>query len=129
MMTDPIADMLARIRNAGQAVHASVKVPHSRVKEQIARIMADEGFIADYRVDGELKRNITITLKYIERKPVIEHMERVSRPGLRKYSGAEKLHPVQAGLGIAIVSTSRGLLVDREARKARVGGEVICRIW
>lgn len=129
MLTDPISDMLTRIRNAGHAVHSTVKVPHSRVKEQIARIMTDEGFIAGYTVEGEVKKNIIVTLKYIDREPVIEHMERVSRPGRRNYSGADKLAPVQAGLGIAIISTSRGLLVDREARKSRVGGEVLCRIW
>ncbi|MBI5451811.1 MAG: 30S ribosomal protein S8 [Gammaproteobacteria bacterium] len=126
-MTDPIADMLTRIRN-GQAVRkASVDMPSSRMKESIAKVLKDEGYIADYAVakDGS-KASLEITLKYHAGRPVIEDIKRSSTPGLRVYKGKDELPKVMGGYGIAIVSTSKGVMTDRAARAAGEGGEVIC---
>ena len=125
-MSDPIADMLTRIRNGQQAGKVSVQLPASKKKLAIAKVLLDEGYIADVttsEVDG--KPTMEITLKYFQGKPVIELIQRVSRPGLRIYKGKEELPKVRGGLGIAIVSTSKGLMTDREARKQGHGGEVI----
>ena len=129
-MTDPIADMLTRIRNANQNRAASVEVPVSNVKLEIARILKDEGFIEDYAVTGEgAQKTMTLTLKYKNKERVITGLKRISKPGLRVYSKAEELPTVLNGLGIAIISTSQGVMTDKEARVAGVGGEVLAYIW
>lgn len=130
-MTDPIADMLTRIRNACMVAHETVDIPASKLKVELAKLMKEEGFIADYVVREEGKfKVITITLKYdSHRKPVITKLERISKPGLRHYSKAKNLQKVLGGLGVAVVSTPKGLLTDRKARKENVGGEVLCYIY
>lgn len=127
-MTDPIADMLTRIRNGQKAKKVSVSMPASKLKLSVARVLANEGYLTDVSEDdgGEVKRTMTITLKYHEGEPVIERIERASRPGLRFYAGSGDLPKVQGGLGVAIVSTSRGVMTDREARAQGHGGEVLC---
>ena len=129
-MTDPIADMLTRIRNALTAKHDTVEVPGSNIKRAIANILLDEGYIkgAEF-VDDGLSGKIVIDLKYIEGKPVISGLKRVSKPGLRNYSGAAKMPKVLGGLGTAIVSTSKGIMTDKQAKAANVGGEVLCFVW
>ena len=130
-MTDPIADMLTRIRNALTAKHETVEVPGSNMKRAIADILLKEGYVKDVKyVDDNLSGKIVITLKYSEgNKSVISGLKRVSKPGLRHYSGAEKMPKVLGGLGTAIVSTSKGLMTDKQAKAANVGGEVLCFIW
>jgi small subunit ribosomal protein S8 len=126
-MTDPIADMLTRIRNAQLAEKATVQMPPSKVKVAIAKVLKDEGYIEGFAVVGEETRpQLEIALKYYAGRPVIEKIERVSKPGLRIYKGKDDIPRVMNGLGIAIVSTSRGLMTDRKARATGVGGEVIC---
>jgi small subunit ribosomal protein S8 len=126
-MTDPIADMLTRIRNAQQAEKLSVAMPASRVKAAIAQVLKDEGYVDDFAVrELEGKPTLEISLKYYAGKPVIEKIERVSRPGLRIYRPKDGLPKVMNGLGVAIVSTSRGVMTDRKARGLGVGGEVLC---
>ena len=130
MMTiDPIADMLTRIRNGVQAHHETVDIPASKEKIEIAKILKNEGFIADYEVSGDLKKTITITLKYAKNQKVISGIKRVSKPGLRIYAQADKLPRVLNGLGIAIISTSHGLLTDKECKAKHVGGEVVAYVW
>jgi small subunit ribosomal protein S8 len=131
MMTDPIADMLIRIKNALMARHKTVVVPGSKLKLEIVRILKEEGYIEDYRVIEEKPQiKIEIVLKYDEKKrPVIAGIKRVSKPGRRIYRGYKELPKVLNGLGMAIISTSQGIMTDHEARKRRVGGEVICEIW
>lgn len=131
MMTDPIADMLTRIRNALSARKKVISLPASRMKLEIVRILKEEGYIEDYRyIDEKPQAKIEIVLKYDEQKrPVISGLRRVSKPGRRIYLGYQKLPRVMDGLGIAIVSTSQGIMTDHEARKRKVGGEVICEIW
>ena len=126
-MHDPIADFLTRIRNGQQARKKQVVSPSSKVKEAIAAVLKDEGYVADYSVaaDGN-KKNITLTLKYFEGKPVIERLERVSKPALRVYKGKDELPKVLGGLGVAIVSTPSGVISDRKARATGQGGEVLC---
>ena len=130
-MTDPIADMLTRIRNASTVSHETVDIPASKLKVELARVLKEEGFIADYAVKEEGKfKVITITLKYdMNRKPVITKLERIFKPGLRHYSKAKKLQKVLGGLGVAIISTPKGLLTDRKARKENVGGEILCYVY
>jgi small subunit ribosomal protein S8 len=128
-MTDPIADMLTRIRNAQQANKVDVKMPSSKVKVSIAEVLKEEGYITAYNVTDEAgKPQLTITLKYFEGKPVIESISRVSRPGLRVYRSATQLPKVIGGLGVAIVSTSKGVMADRKARALGQGGEVLCAV-
>lgn len=130
MVTDPIADMLTRIRNAVQAHHETVDIPASKEKVEIAKILKNEGFITDYEVNGDLKKTITITLKYTKgNQKVISGVKRISKPGLRIYAQADKLPRVLNGLGIAIISTSHGLLTDKEAKAKHVGGEVVAYVW
>ena len=131
MNTDPIADMLTRIRNASLVSHETVSMPSSKLKAELAKLLKSEGFITDYEVKEEGKfKVLTITLKYDEKhKPVITKLERGSKPGLRNYSKAKNLPQVLGGMGVAIVSTSKGLLTDRKARKENVGGEVLCYIY
>ena len=126
-MTDPISDMLTRIRNGQKAKKVSVSMPASKVKLAVAKVLADEGYLAGVSAEeGDAKRTMTITLKYHEGEPVIERIERASRPGLRFYAGVKDIPAVQGGLGVAIVSTSRGVMTDRQARAEGHGGEVIC---
>ena len=130
-MTDPIADMLTRIRNANQNRAKTVSRPSSKMKEEIAKILKDEGFIEEFSIEeNDVQNTLTLTLKYGQKKErVINGLKRVSKPGLRVYSKAEELPRVLNGLGIAIISTPNGVLTDKEARKANVGGEVIAYIW
>ena len=126
-MSDPIADMLTRIRNAQATEKTSVAMPNSKVKVAIAEVLKAEGYIEDFAVRAnEGKATLEIALKYYAGKPVIEKLERVSRPGLRVYKGRQDIPPVMNGLGVAIVSTSRGVMTDRRARETGVGGEVLC---
>lgn len=129
MMTDPIADMLTRIRNGLSAGKTDVSMPLSKLKQSIAQVLKDEGYIADFS-QGELegKPVLNVELKYYQGKPVIEKVDRVSRPGLRIYKGSDEIPSVLNGLGIAIVSTSKGVMTDRAARKAGFGGEVLCYV-
>ncbi|MFM2479212.1 30S ribosomal protein S8 [Celerinatantimonas sp. MCCC 1A17872] len=127
-MQDPIADMLTRIRNGQAANKVSVKMPSSKLKVAIAKVLKDEGYITDYAVSGDVKAELEVTLKYFEGKKVIETIQRVSRPGLRIYKGATELPKVLGGLGIAVVSTSKGVMTDRAARKAGMGGEIVCYV-
>ena len=126
-MTDPIADLLTRIRNAQQARKQEVSMASSKVKTAIARVLKDEGYVADYRIDNESgKTLLTIALKYFEGKPVIDRLERVSRPGLRIYRGKDELPKVLGGMGTVIVSTPKGVMTDKQARSIGQGGEVLC---
>jgi small subunit ribosomal protein S8 len=126
-MTDPIADMLTRIRNAQMAQKSSVAMPSSKIKVAIAGVLKDEGYIDDFAVrDAEGKNQLDIALKYYAGRPVIERIERISRPGLRVYKGSGDLPRVMNGLGIAIVSTPKGVMTDRKARASNIGGEVLC---
>lgn len=128
-MTDPISDMLTRIRNGQKAKKVVVSMPASRVKLAVAEVLVAEGYITDVGVEGEgAERTMTVTLKYHEGKPVIERIERASRPGLRYYAGSSELPKVQGGLGVAIVSTSKGVMTDRQARAQGHGGEVLCLV-
>ena len=131
MITDPVADMLTRIRNANQALHESVSMPSSKLKEEIARILAAEGYIDSFDVAAEgPKRELRLKLKYgPDRSRILGGLRRVSKPGCRVYSGATELPRVKGGLGVAVVSTSQGVLSDREARRRRLGGEVLCEVW
>lgn len=130
IMTDPIADMLTRVRNAIQARHTTVDIPANKEKVEIARILKEEGFITEFEVSGDLKKTITVTLKYgPNNEKVINGLKRISTPGLRVYTKAEEMPRVLNGLGIAIISTSHGLLTDKEARAKNVGGEVVAYVW
>lgn len=130
MMTDPIADMLTRIRNAAHAKHKRVDMPVSKLKGEIARILKENHFIQDYKVLDDGRHGVLrLYLKYYEDRPVIRSLQRVSRPGRRIYAVAQELRPVRNGLGIAIVSTSRGVMTDRQARAQKVGGEVMAMVW
>ncbi|HHT86120.1 MAG TPA: 30S ribosomal protein S8 [Clostridiales bacterium] len=128
--TDPIADMLTRIRNALVARHEEVSIPFSNLKQSIAQILLDEGYIKDFKLveEGSIK-NIVIKLKYANRTPVISGLKRISKPGLRVYARKDKIPKVLNGLGIAIISTSRGIMTDRQARHSAIGGEVLAYIW
>lgn len=120
--------MLTRIRNAQKATKASVKMPSSNQKENIARVLKDEGYITDYKVTGEVKKELVIELKYFQGKPVIEQIKRVSRPGLRIFKSKDELPSVNGGLGIAIISTSKGVMTEKQAHASGNGGEVICTV-
>lgn len=128
-MQDTLADMLTRIRNAQGAGKATVAMPSSKVKASVAEVLKNEGYIADFAIEGEVKTTLNIDLKYYDGKPVIERIVRVSRPGLRTYKSSTELPKVEAGLGIAIISTSKGIMTDRAARAAGIGGEVICTVF
>jgi small subunit ribosomal protein S8 len=128
-VNDPISDMLTRIRNANQALLPFVKVPHSKLKESIAAILKREGYVADFTVEGKIPKTLTVKLKYQGKKSIIEGMRRVSSPGLRRYVGATEIPRVRGGLGVAVVSTSEGILTDTQARKKNLGGELLCYVW
>jgi small subunit ribosomal protein S8 len=133
MMTDPVADMLTRIRNANTAFHDDVVMPSSKLKEALARILEREGYISGFAVEDDTARpgrQLVIAMKYTpDRKRTISGLRRVSKPGLRVYSKAEGAPRVLGGMGISILSTNQGLMTDREARERRVGGEVLCQVW
>ena len=128
-MNDPISDMITRIRNANRALLPNVELPHSQIKESIAGILKREGYIADFSVEGKLPKTIKLKLKYQGKKSIIEGLRRVSTPGLRRYVGATKIPRVRGGLGVAVLSTSEGLVTDVQARKRNLGGELICYVW
>ena len=128
-MQDPIADLLTRVRNAQSVGHPEVAMPHSKAKAAICAVLEQEGYIEGFSISGELKREITVQLKYHAGRPVIEEIHRVSRPGLRIYKGQAELPKVRGGLGVAIVSTSKGVMTDRRARRLGVGGEVLCTVF
>ena len=129
-VTDTVSDFLTRIRNAGQAKHKTTSVPASKLKVAIAKILKEQGYISDYEfIDDGLQGNIQVTLRYYKREPAIKNMKKVSKPGRRIYAPADKIPRVKNGLGIAIVSTSKGVMTDKQARIENVGGEVLCTIW
>jgi small subunit ribosomal protein S8 len=129
MNSDPISDMLTRIRNAGRANLPAVAMPHSKIKEGIANILKKEGFVSEFSVEGDKIRTLNVRLKYEGRRPVIEGLRRISTPGLRRYAGSMEIPRVRGGLGVAIVSTSQGIMSGRQARSAKVGGEILCYVW
>ncbi len=128
-MTDPISDMLTRIRNGGCQQLPKVEIPHSKLKESIAHVLKREGYISDVSVEGSVKRKMTVGMKYQGKKSVIEGLKRVSSPGLRNYVGAKEIPRVRGGLGIAIISTSEGVMTDTQARRKNLGGELLCHVW
>ena len=128
-MQDTLADMFSRILNAQMATKETVSMPSSKLKVEVARVLKEEGYIADFAVSESSKPELAVTLKYFEGKPVIEHLQRVSKPSLRQYKGKNALPKVADGLGVAIVTTSQGVMTDRAARQAGVGGEVICTVF
>ena len=129
-LTDPIADMLTRIRNANVAKHDTVKIPFSKIKESLANILKSEGYINSFEVKEEgTKKDIVVSLKYMDGEAVIKGLRRISKPGRRVYTSVESLPKVLGGLGIAIVSTPKGVITDKECRKHSVGGEVLCYVW
>jgi len=127
-MSDPIADMLTRIRNAQSVEKAAVTMPSSKLKVAIAQVLKDEGYIDGFAIKGDAKAELEIALKYYAGRPVIERIERVSRPGLRVYKGRHSIPQVQNGLGVAIVTTPKGVMTDRKARASGIGGEVLCYV-
>ncbi len=130
MMTDPIADMLTRIRNAKQIGHQTVDMPNSKMKQAILEVMKNEGYIVSYKATEGVKSTLTVTLKYTEnQESVIRGLKSVSKPGLKVYAKADELPKVLNGLGIAIISTSKGIMTDKEARKLNIGGEVLAYVW
>jgi small subunit ribosomal protein S8 len=128
-MNDPISDMLTRIRNANRALLPSVDVPHSKMKESIAGILKREGYINDFAVEGALPKLIKLRLKYQGKKSVIEGLRRISTPGLRRYVGSTDIPRVRGGLGVAVLSTSEGIMTGNQARKKNLGGELVCYVW
>ena len=128
-MSDPISDMLTRLRNGGRALQPAIELPHSRIKENVAKILKNEGYVSDVTVEGNTAKKIKIRLKYNGKKSVIEGLKRISKPGLRKYVGATEIPRVRGGLGVAVVSTSEGVMTDVQARKKNLGGELLCYIW
>jgi len=128
-MQDPIADLLTRIRNAQMAGHQSVEMPNSKIKRSILKVLEDEGFIGGFSSTDEVKSSLSVALKYHHGQPVIEEIKRVSRPGLRIYRESGELPEVRGGLGVAIVSTNKGVMTDKRARAAGVGGEVLCTVF
>lgn len=128
-MQDPIADMLTRIRNALQAKHKQVTLPSSKLKVAVAKVLTEEGYLLAYKVEGDVKPTLIIDLKYYQNKPVIERINRVSKPGFRIYRGCDDMPQSLGGLGVVVISTSKGVMSDKKARELRVGGEVLCEVW
>lgn len=128
-MNDPISDMLTRIRNANRALLPAVEVPHSKMKESLAGILKKEGYIADFALEGQMPKTIKLKLKYQGKKSVIEGLRRISSPGLRRYVGATDIPRVRGGLGVAVLSTSEGVMTGNQARKKNIGGELVCYVW
>jgi len=130
MMTDPISDMLTRIRNANRNKFAKVAMPHSKMKAEIAKVLESEGFIHGFEIEGEgVKRELSISLKYKGNSKVIQGLKRISKPGIRRYSGKTEIPRVLGGLGMAIMSTSKGVMAGKKARQLGIGGEVLCYVW
>jgi small subunit ribosomal protein S8 len=131
MYTDPIADMLTRIRNANTALHPETTMPTSKIKEDIARILSEEGYIDSWKTeDASVGSELTVRLRYdADRKSVLQGIRRISKPGNRVYKGAQNIYRIRGGIGVSIVSTSSGLMTDREARRRNVGGEILCEVW
>jgi small subunit ribosomal protein S8 len=128
-MTDPISDMLTRIRNAGRALLPTVEMPHSRMKESLANILKQEGYVADVAVEAGMPKKLKLKLKYNGKKNVIEGLRRISKPGLRHYVGAAKIPRVLGGMGVAVISTPEGVMTGVQAKKKNLGGELLCYIW
>jgi len=128
-MTDPISDMLTRIRNAGLALQPVVELPHSRLKESIAHLLKQEGYLTDVAVEGGVAKKIKLKLKFQGKKSVIEGIRRISKPGLRRYVGADEIPRVLAGMGVAVISTPEGVMTGVQARRKNLGGEVLCYVW
>jgi small subunit ribosomal protein S8 len=128
-MTDPISDMLTRLRNGGRALQPHIELPHSRLKESIAHILKTEGYVSEVAVEGKIPKKIKIRLKYDGKKNVIEGLKRISKPGLRKYVGSTEIPRVRGGLGVAVLSTPEGIMTDVQARKKNLGGELLCYVW
>jgi small subunit ribosomal protein S8 len=128
-MNDPISDLLTRIRNANRALLPGVEIPHSKMKEGILGILKREGYINDFAVEGKMPKTLKVKLKYQGKRSVIEGLRRVSTPGLRRYVGAREIPRVRGGLGVALVSTSEGIMTDGQARKKNLGGELVCYVW
>ena len=128
-MIDPIADMLTRIRNASRALLPTVVIPHSKLKESLAHILKQEGYVAEVAVDTTFPKTIKVRLKYEGKKSLVEGLKRVSKPGLRKYVGATEIPRVLGGLGVAVVSTSEGVMTGQQCRKKNIGGELLCYVW
>ncbi len=128
-MIDPIADMLTRIRNASRALLPTVVIPHSKLKESLAHILKQEGYVAEVAIDTTFPKTIKVRLKYEGKKSVVEGLKRVSKPGLRKYVGATEIPRVLGGLGVAVVSTSEGIMTGQQCRKKNIGGELLCYVW
>lgn len=130
VMTDPIADMLTRIRNANQMKHETVDIPASKLKKEILEVLKKEGYIIGYKVvKGDVQDTLRVTLKYLNNERVVKGLKRISKPGLRVYAKTNEIPKVLNGLGIAVISTSQGLVTDREARKLKVGGEILAYVW
>jgi len=128
-MNDPISDLLTRIRNANRALLPAIELPHSKIKESVVGILKREGYITDFAVEGKVPRTIKLKLKYQGKKSIIEGLRRISTPGLRRYVGATEIPRVRGGLGVAVLSTSEGLMTDVQARRKNLGGELICYVW
>ena len=128
-MSDPISNMLTSIRNATRVTLPTVEVPHSNIKESLAKILKTQGYVSEVSVEGKMPKKIKLNLKYQGKKSVIEGLKRISTPGLRRYVGATEIPRVRGGLGVAIVSTSEGLMTDTSARRKNLGGELLCYIW
>ena len=128
-MQDPISDMLTRIRNAAMSSQKSVIMPSSKMKAAIAKVLLEEGYIAGYHVEGDVKKTLTVDMKYYMRRPVIEGIERVSKPSCRLYCGSKEIPRVKDGLGIAILSSPKGVISGKEAQAQNVGGEILCYVW
>lgn len=128
-MQDPIADMLTRIRNALQAKHKQVTLPSSKLKVAVAKVLTEEGYLLAYKVEGDVKPTLILDLKYYQSRPVIERVKRVSKPGLRIYRGCNDMPQSLGGLGVVVVSTSKGVMSDKKARELGVGGEILCEVW
>jgi len=129
MFSDPISDLLCRLRNAARAQHADVLVPHSRLKQSLAEVLKREGYLADVSVEGTSKKQIRMKLRYAGRKSVLEGLRRLSTPGRRVYARCTEIPKVRGGLGVVVLSTSSGIVTDREARKRNLGGELLCSVW
>jgi len=128
-MHDPISDLLTRIRNAGMARHSKVTIPHSKLKESVAAILKQEGYVADVTVDGATIKSIIVSLKYDQKRPVIVGLRQISTPGLRRYVRSTEIPRVLGGMGVAVVSTSRGVMSGQDAKKQNLGGELVCYVW
>ncbi|MGE3308508.1 MAG: 30S ribosomal protein S8 [Limisphaerales bacterium] len=129
MLSDPISDLLCRLRNAARAQHADVLVPHSMLKQSLAEVLKNEGYLSDVAVEGTTKKQIRMKLRYIGRKSVLEGLRRMSSPGRRVYARSTEIPKVRGGLGVVVLSTSSGVVTDREARRRNLGGELLCSVW